>query len=104
MIVFLRHFLGWMVSAFRSREDLVLENRALRQQLLALHAQRPRPRSLNSATNVFFDILLPLPLIIDDLPHVNQRGLLKPKIHLLPQPISLWNNRPDNCIDDFPSV
>jgi hypothetical protein len=44
MIVFLRHFLGWMVSAFRSREDLVLENLALRQQLLALHAQRPRPR------------------------------------------------------------
>ena len=32
---------GWMVSAFRSREDLVLENLALRQQLLALHAQRP---------------------------------------------------------------
>jgi hypothetical protein len=22
----LRHFLGWLVSAFRSREDLVLEN------------------------------------------------------------------------------
>jgi len=26
MIVLLRHLLGWMVSAFRSREDLVLEN------------------------------------------------------------------------------
>jgi hypothetical protein len=26
MIVSLRHLLGWMVSAFRSREDLVLEN------------------------------------------------------------------------------
>jgi putative transposase len=44
MIVSLRHFLGWMVSAFRTREDLVLENLALRQQLLALHAQRPRRR------------------------------------------------------------
>lgn len=44
MIASLRHFLGWMVSAFRSREDLVLENLALRQQLLALHAQRPRRR------------------------------------------------------------
>ena len=44
MIVSLRHLLGWMVSAFRSREDLVLENLALRQQLLALHAQRPRRR------------------------------------------------------------
>ena len=41
MIVSLRHLLGWMVSAFRSREDLVLENLALRRQLLALHAQRP---------------------------------------------------------------
>jgi len=42
-IVSLRHLLGLMVSAFSSREDLVLENLALRQQLLALHAQ-PRRR------------------------------------------------------------
>jgi putative transposase len=44
MIVSLRHLLGWIVSSFRSREDLVLENLALRWQLLALHAQRPRTR------------------------------------------------------------
>jgi hypothetical protein len=44
MIVPLRHFLGWLVSAFHSREDLVLENLALRRQLLALHAQQPRRR------------------------------------------------------------
>ena len=44
MIVSPRHLLGWMVSAFHSREDLVLENLALHQQLLALHAQRPRRR------------------------------------------------------------
>jgi putative transposase len=44
MIASLRHFLGWMVSAFSSRQDLVLENLALRQQLLALHTQRPRTR------------------------------------------------------------
>jgi putative transposase len=44
MIASLRHFLGWMVSAFRSREDLVLENLALHQQLMALYAQRPRRR------------------------------------------------------------
>jgi hypothetical protein len=44
MIVSIRHVLGWMVSAFRSREDLVLENLALRQPLLALHAKRPRRR------------------------------------------------------------
>jgi putative transposase len=44
MIVWLRYLLGWVVSAFRSRQDLVLENLALRQQLLALHANRPRRR------------------------------------------------------------
>jgi pimeloyl-ACP methyl ester carboxylesterase len=44
MLVSLRHFLGWLVSVFRSREDLVLENLALRRQLLALHAQQPRRR------------------------------------------------------------
>ena len=43
-IVWLRHLLGWMVSAFSSREDLVLENLALRQQLLARHEKRPRRR------------------------------------------------------------
>src|SRR6266853_2607416 len=36
-----------MVSAFSSREDLVLENLALRQQLLALHAKRPRLPALH---------------------------------------------------------
>ena len=44
MIVSLRHFLGWLVSAFHSREDLILENLALRRQLLALHTQQPRRR------------------------------------------------------------
>jgi hypothetical protein len=44
MIVSLRHFLGWLVSSFSCRADLVLENLALRRQLLALHAQRPRRR------------------------------------------------------------
>jgi hypothetical protein len=29
MIAPLRHFLGWLLSAFRSHEDLVLENLAL---------------------------------------------------------------------------
>ena len=44
MIPRFRHLLGWMVSAFCCREDLVLENLALRQQLLALHVERPRRR------------------------------------------------------------
>ena len=44
MIVWLRHLLGWLVGAFHSRQDLILENLALRPQLLVLHAQRPRRR------------------------------------------------------------
>src|SRR5450432_2805923 len=44
MSVRFRHLLGWLISGFRSREELLLENLALRQQLLALHAKRPRPR------------------------------------------------------------
>jgi hypothetical protein len=34
MIVWLRHLLGWLVGAFRSREDLVLENLAVLRQNL----------------------------------------------------------------------
>ena len=44
MISFLRHLMGWIGGGFRSREDLILENLVLRQQLLALHAKRPRRR------------------------------------------------------------
>ena len=44
MIVSLQHLLGWMVSVFSSREGLVLENLALRQQLLAPHVKRPGRR------------------------------------------------------------
>src|SRR6516165_9655933 len=53
MIPLFRHFVGWLVGAFRSREDLMLENLALRQQLLALHAKRPR-RRLGSVDKVFW--------------------------------------------------
>ena len=44
MIPLLRHVLGWLIGAFQPREDLILENLALRQQLLILHGKRPRPR------------------------------------------------------------
>ena len=53
MIPLLRHCLGWLIGAFRSREDLILENLALRQQLLTLHAKRPRPR-LGSFDKLFW--------------------------------------------------
>ena len=44
MLACLRRLLSWLMGVFRSREDLLLENLALRQQKLALRAQRPRPR------------------------------------------------------------
>jgi hypothetical protein len=53
MIVLLRHVLGWLFGVFRSRADLILENLALRQQLLALHAHRPR-RRLTAADKLFW--------------------------------------------------
>ena len=56
MIVWLRHVLGWLRSAFCAREDLILENLALRQQLLALHTQRPR-RRLTAWHKLFWVVL-----------------------------------------------
>jgi putative transposase len=56
MFVRLRHLLGWVFSVFRSREELLVENLALRQQLLALHAKRPRPR-LSSLDRLFWVVL-----------------------------------------------
>jgi putative transposase len=44
MTVLLRHLLGWLTAPLRTRESLILENLALRQQLLALRAKRPRLR------------------------------------------------------------
>jgi hypothetical protein len=38
MFASLRHLIGWVIHAFHSRQDLMLENLVLRQQLLALHA------------------------------------------------------------------
>jgi hypothetical protein len=49
-------FPGWLVGAFHSRQDLILQNLALRQQLLVLHAQRPRQRF--TAPHKLFWVLL----------------------------------------------
>ena len=77
MIVWLRHLLGCLVSAIRSRQDLILENLALRQQLLALHAQRPRRRltapeklfrvvgSQNSCTCRYNDLTTGYPTLVE---------------------------------------
>jgi len=51
-----RHFLGWAVSALRFRGDLILENLALRRQLLALHAKQPR-RRMTTLHKLFWVVL-----------------------------------------------
>jgi putative transposase len=53
MISPLRHMIGWIVGVFSSRADLILENLALRQQLLALRTRRPR-RRLSSIHQLFW--------------------------------------------------
>ncbi len=59
MVVLVQYVLGWLVGVFRTRADLVLENLALRQQLLALHSHRPR-RRLTAADKLFWVGLLSL--------------------------------------------
>lgn len=59
MILFLRYLIGWIIAAFRSRQDLILENLALREQLLALRAKRPR-RRLPTVHKFFWIALLRL--------------------------------------------
>ena len=56
MIVFLRHLFGWILSTFGSCKNLVLENLALRQQLLVFHSKRPRRRF--STTQKLFWVVL----------------------------------------------
>ena len=56
MFASLRHFIGWIISAFCSRQDLVLENLALRQQLLALNVKRSR-RRLSAREKLFWIVL-----------------------------------------------
>ena len=47
MIAVTRHLLGGLLSASGPRKDLVLENLALRQQLLALHEKATTSPTLN---------------------------------------------------------
>jgi putative transposase len=52
MLRTLRLFFGLVLSAFRSRRSLLLENLALRQQLAVLKERHPQPR-LNAADRLF---------------------------------------------------
>jgi hypothetical protein len=44
MFRFVRLFFGMLVRLFRRRQSLLLENLALRQQLVALKRRHPHPR------------------------------------------------------------
>jgi len=79
MIPLLRHFVGWLVGAFRSREVLMLENLALRQQLLALRAKRPR-RRLGFFDKVFWVALRKL-----------WSGWKKPLLLVTPETVVRWH-------------
>src|ERR1700757_3347348 len=79
MISWLRHLIGWVISAFRSREDLILENLALRQQLLALRTRRPR-RRLSALHKLFWIVLRRLWV-----------GLRKPLILVTPRTVVGWH-------------
>src|SRR5262250_371061 len=79
MIASVRHFLGWLVSAFRSRKDLVLENLAHHQQLLALHAQRHRRRL--TALNKLFWVAL----------RMFSSGWRKPLVLVTPRTVVNWH-------------
>lgn len=56
MVLLLRYFLGWLIGMARARQDLILEKLALRQQVLALPAKRPRHR-LGTLDKLFWVML-----------------------------------------------
>jgi putative transposase len=79
MLRSLRHFIGCAFSAFRSRQDLILENLALRQQVMALHAKRPRHR-LSASQKLFWVVLSKL-----------WHGWKKPLILVTPRTVVEWH-------------
>jgi putative transposase len=79
MIAILRHFLGWLFGILRSREDLILENLALRQQLLVLHSKRPR-RRLATAHKLFWIALRRI-----------WSGWKKPLVLITPRTVVAWH-------------
>ena len=73
------HLLGWLCGALGSRQDLVLENLALRQQLLASHTKRPR-RRLSSTQQLFWVFLRKI-----------WSGWQKPSILITPRTVMEWH-------------
>jgi putative transposase len=79
MFSWLPHLFGWILSALGSRKDLVLENLALREQLLALHATRPR-RRLSPAHKLFWVAFSKL-----------WSGWQKPLVLVTPRTVIAWH-------------
>jgi putative transposase len=79
MFCTLRHLIGWLISAFCSRQDLILENLALRQQLLGLHAKRPR-RRLSVKQKLFWVALRKL-----------WQGWKQPLVLVTPRTVVAWH-------------
>src|SRR6516162_10221531 len=79
MISMLRHLIGWIICLLRSREFLLLENLALRQQLLALHSQRPR-RRLSTPHKLFWIVLRRL-----------WSGWTQPLVLVTPKTVVAWH-------------
>ena len=77
--MWLRHLLGWMVSAFSSREDLVLENLALRQQLLS-SARQTTSASIDRPAQVFWVAL-----------RTFWAGWTKPLVLVTPRTVVSWH-------------
>jgi transposase InsO family protein len=79
MIVSLRHLLVWIFRIVSSRENLILENLALRQQLLALHAKRPQ-RRLTARHKLFWVMLRKV-----------WSGWRNPLILVTPRTVTVWH-------------
>ena len=79
MSSWLRQFFGWILSSISSRKNLVLENLALREQLLVLHAKRPR-RRLSTRHKLFWIALRRL-----------WSGWQKPLVLVTPRTVIAWH-------------
>jgi putative transposase len=79
MIVSLRHFLGWLVSVFRSREDLVLEN---------LASPSPIAGSARATTSPSIDC--PAPAVLGCVENVLVRWR-KPLVLVTPRTVVHWH-------------
>jgi len=96
MIVSLRHFLGWLVSVFRSREDLVLENLALRRQLRATTSP-----SINCPAQAVLGCVANVLVRVDQAAHLEPNSLLKLARHS-PRSLPAFSRIDESACDPKP--